>query len=135
MPAFSAAIGSFHVKSATTCLVMVLVIVRVLPFFLTVSLICSVTLLVSILGVRSYSDQRYSSMQISATRHSPGVSTRRTADFGYSFSGSDVDGDASWAPVSGGGVERDAGNGVSKTGASAVETPTLSVGAGSAVDA
>jgi hypothetical protein len=41
---------------------MVLVTVRVLPFLLTVVLIRSVTLLVSTLGVRSYSDQRYSSM-------------------------------------------------------------------------
>jgi opacity protein-like surface antigen len=50
MPALCAAIGSFHVKSPKTYFVIVLVIVRVLPFFLTVSLIRSVTLFVSILG-------------------------------------------------------------------------------------
>src|SRR5262245_65716726 len=104
MPVFSAAIGSFHVKSAATCFVMVLVMVRVLPFLLMVSLIRSVTLLVSVLGVRSYSDQRYSSMQISATRHSSGVSTGRAAGFAYSFTGSDGDSDASCMRVSGGGV-------------------------------
>src|ERR1700745_1026583 len=55
---------------------MVLVTMRVLPFlFLTVVLTCSVTLLVSTLGVRSYSDQRYSSMQMSTTRHSSSGST------------------------------------------------------------
>ena len=70
-------------KSPTTYFVMVLMTVRVLPFFLTVVLIRSVTLFVSTLGVRSYSDQRYSSMQISSTRHSSGVSTVRTAGFGY----------------------------------------------------
>src|SRR5262245_54794555 len=131
MPAFSAAIGSFHVKSATTCLVMVLVIVRDLPFLLTVSLICSVTLFVSTLGVRSYSDQRYSSMQISTTRHSSGVSAGRTIGLGCSFAGSDVDIDASCAPVSGGCVERDAGNGASKTGASAADKSAISGGSGS----
>src|SRR2546430_2470575 len=75
MPAHCAAIGSFHVKSPMTYFVMVLVTVRVLPFVLTVVLIRSVTLFVSTLGVRSYSDQRYSSMQISTTRHSSRVST------------------------------------------------------------
>src|SRR5262245_61073186 len=101
MPALCAAIGSFHVKSPTTCLVMVFVMVRVLPFFSTVSLICSVTLFVSILGVLSYSDQRYSSIQISSTRHSSVVSAGRTDGFGSSFAGSDVDSDASCTPVSG----------------------------------
>ena len=43
--------------------------VRVLPFFLTFTLICSVTLFVSIFGVRSYSDHRYSSMQTSEFTH------------------------------------------------------------------
>src|SRR5215471_19136600 len=95
MLALCAAAGSFHVKSPKTNLIMVLVIVRVLPFFLTVSLVCSVILFTSTLGVRSYSDQRYSSMQVSAARHSSGVSTGRAAGFGYSFTGSDVDTDAS----------------------------------------
>ena len=44
MPAFCAAIGSFQAKSPTTYFVMVLMMVRVLPLFLTVILICSVTL-------------------------------------------------------------------------------------------
>src|SRR5262245_66646974 len=104
MPALCAAIGSFHVKSATTYFVLVLTMVRVLPFFLTVVLTFSVTLFVSILGVRSYSDQRYSSMQISATRHSSGVSTGRTAGFGYSFTGSGLNREVSATRVSGGGV-------------------------------
>src|SRR5262245_12649781 len=134
MPALCAATGSFHVKSATTCFVMVLIMVRVLPFFLTVSLICSVTLFVSILGVRSYSDQRYSSMQISTTRHSSGVSTGRTVGLGCSSTGSDVDTDASCARVSGG-VERGSGKGASKAGASAAEGPAISGGSGSAVGA
>src|SRR5262245_26674560 len=134
MPALCAATGSFHVKSATTCFVMVLIVVRALPFFLTVSLICSATLFVSILGVRSYSDQRYSSMQISGTRHSSGVSTGRTAVLGYAFTRSEVDTDASCARVSGGGGP-EAGNGASKTGASAAEKPAVSVGSGSAVGA
>ena len=43
MPALCAAIGSFHVKSPMTYLVRVLITVRVLPLFLTVDLICSVT--------------------------------------------------------------------------------------------
>ena len=34
-------------------------------------------------------------MQISATRHSLGVSTRRTAGFGSSFTGSDLNRDTS----------------------------------------
>src|SRR5262245_44915944 len=75
MPALCAAIGSFHVKSASTYLVMVLMTVRGLPFFLTVTLIRSVTFMVSTFGARWYSDQRYSSMQISGTMHSSGVST------------------------------------------------------------
>ena len=95
MPAFCAAIGSFHAKSATTYFVMVLVTVRVLPFFLTVVLIRSVTLFVSTLGVRSYSDQRYSSMQMSTTRHSSRVSTGRAAGCGYSSAGSGLNRDTS----------------------------------------
>src|SRR5260370_39566868 len=59
MPAFSAACGSFHVKSSFTTFVTVFVTVRLLPFFLTVVLICSSTLMVSTFGARSYTDQRY----------------------------------------------------------------------------
>src|SRR5215211_1271115 len=123
-----------------TYFVLVLVTVRVLPFFVfTLTLIRSSTLLVSSLGVRSYSDHRYSSMQISATRHSLGVSTKRTAGFGYSFSGSDVNRDASCTRFSGGGGGRASGEGASTTGAAAAETPARtkagSGGSGSAVTA
>src|SRR6266436_9554195 len=109
MPALCAAIGSFHVKSATTYFVMVLVTVRVLPFVLTVVLIRSVTLFVSTLGVRSYSDQRYSSMQISTTRHSSSVSRGRAAGCGSSFAGSPLNRDTSRRRVSGGGGVRESG--------------------------
>src|SRR5499427_1751507 len=67
MPAFCAAFGSFHPKSSVTYFVRVLTTVRVLPFFLTFTLICSSTLTVSIFGVRSYSDQRYWSMHTSGS--------------------------------------------------------------------
>src|SRR5215813_11040845 len=69
MPAFSAAFGSFHPKSSVTYFVRVLTTVRVLPLFLTFTLICSSTLTVSTFGVRSYSDQRYWSMQTSDSGH------------------------------------------------------------------
>src|SRR5215471_4412251 len=80
-PALSAAFASFHVKSSSTSLVTVLVTVRVLPFFLTVTLTCSGTPMVSTLGARWYATQRYWSMQISATMHSLGVSAEISADF------------------------------------------------------
>src|SRR5262245_25228106 len=115
MPTLCAAIGSFHVKSATTYFVMVLVTVRVLPFFLTVVLIRSVTLFVSTLGVRSYSDQRYSSMQMSTTRHSSSVSSGRAAGCASSSTGPGLNRDTSRARVSGGGVGRES------EGASAAE--------------
>src|SRR3954453_1077950 len=101
MPSLCAAAGSFHVKSATTYFVVVLVTVRVLPFFVTVTLIFSVTVFVSTLAVRSYSDQRYSSMQVWTSRQSLGLSTGCTAGLGYSFTGSEGDSDASWRRVSG----------------------------------
>src|SRR5215469_1009028 len=69
MPAFCAAFGSFHPKSSVTYVVRVLTTVRVLPLFLTFTLICSSTLTVSTFGVRSYSDQRYWSMQTSGSGH------------------------------------------------------------------
>src|SRR5260370_12536891 len=74
--ALSAAFGSFQVKSSSTSLVIVFVTIRVLPFRLTGTLICSGTLIVSIFRVRAYSDQRQRSMQTCATIHS---STRSTA--------------------------------------------------------
>src|SRR5262249_16379664 len=113
MPALCAATGSFHVKSATTYFVMVLLTVRVLLFVLTVVLIRSVTLFVSTLGVRSYSDQRYSSMQMSTTRHSSNVSTGRAVACGSSSTGSGLNRDTSRARVSGGGVARESGKGAS----------------------
>src|SRR6266536_2042507 len=124
MLALCAAIGSFHVKSPTTYFVMVTMTVRVLPFFLTVTLIRSGTFIVSTLGVRSYSDQRYSSMQISATRHSLGVSIGRTAGLRYSFPGSDVNRDASCPRFSGGGVGRGPGKAASTIATSVTETPS-----------
>src|SRR5256884_9814208 len=105
MPTLCAAIGSFHVKSPMTYFVMVLVTVRVLPFTLTVVLIFSVTLFVSTLGVRSYSDQRYSSMQMSTTRHSSRDSIGRAAGCRSSFSRSGLHSDTNRPRVSGGGVD------------------------------
>src|SRR6478736_10297788 len=102
MSTFCAAFGSFHVKSAGTYFVLVLVMVRVLPFFLTVTLIRSVTLSESSLGVRSYNDHKYSLTQLSTMRHSSEGSTGRTALFGYSVSGYDVVRDATCMRVSGG---------------------------------
>src|SRR6516164_11133052 len=103
---------------------MVLVTVRVLPFFvLTVVLICFVTLLVSTLGVRSYSAQRYSSMQTSTTRHSSTISIGRTAGCGASSTGaSGLNRDTSRSWVSGG-VGPASGKGASTTVAPAAETP------------
>src|SRR5262252_712142 len=107
---------------------MVLVTVRVLPFFvLTVVLICFVTLLVSTLGVRSYSAQRYSSMQVSTTRHSSTISIGRTAGCASSSAGcsstgaSGLNRDTSRSWVSG--VGPASGKGASTTGAPAAETP------------
>src|SRR5215471_14385247 len=78
MPAFCAAFGSFHPKSSVTYFVRVLVTVRVLPLFLTFTLIRSSTLTVSTFGVRPYSDQRYWSMQTSCSGH-PSRASERTA--------------------------------------------------------
>src|SRR6266576_6318687 len=69
MPAFCAAFGSFHPKFSVMYFVRVLTTVRVLPLLLTLTLIRSSTLTVSTFGVRSYSDQRYWSMQTSELRH------------------------------------------------------------------
>src|ERR1700730_12324825 len=90
MPALCAAFGSFNVKSSSTNLVAVLMTVRVLPFFLTVTLIFSDTLMVSTLGVRWYTDQRYRSMQVSATEHASGVSTALTVSLASLWTGSGV---------------------------------------------
>src|SRR5262245_62930780 len=78
MPAFSAACGSFHVKSSFTSFVIVFVTVRLLPFFLTVALICSCTLIVSTFRARSYTDQRYWSMHSSLRTHSSEASSGLT---------------------------------------------------------
>src|SRR5215472_12513663 len=76
MPAFCAAFGSFHPKSSAMYFVRVLTTVRVLPLFLflTFTLIRSSTLTVSTFGVRSYTDQRYWSMQTSGSGHVLGAS-------------------------------------------------------------
>src|SRR5262245_43618278 len=70
MPAFSAASGSFHVKSSFTNLVTVFVTVRLLPSFSTFTLIRSSTLIVSTFDARSYTDQRYWSIHSSVRMHS-----------------------------------------------------------------
>src|SRR5215475_14727732 len=69
MPAFCAAFESFHAKSSVTYLIRVLTRVRVLPLVLTFTLMRSSTLTVSTFGVRSYSDQRYWSMQTFRSWH------------------------------------------------------------------
>src|SRR5260370_32155612 len=69
MPAFCAAFGSFHPKFSVMYFVRVLTTVRVLPLVLALTLIRSSTLTVSTFGVRSYSDQRYWSMQTSGSGH------------------------------------------------------------------
>src|SRR5262249_45961820 len=104
---------------------MVLVTVRVLPFFvLTVVLICFVTLLVSTLGVRSYSAQRYSSMQTSTTRHSSTISIGRTAGCGASSTGaSGLNRDTSRSWVSG------VVGSASVKGASTVSAPAVEMSA------
>src|SRR6266513_2119475 len=78
MPAFLAASGSFHVKSSFTSLVIVFVTVRLLPFFSTVTLIRSSTLIVSTFGARSYTDQRYWSIHSSVRTHSSEASSGLT---------------------------------------------------------
>src|SRR4249919_363535 len=78
-------------------------------------------------------------MQISATRHSLGVSTGRTTGFGYSFTSFNMDRDTSCTRVSGGRVGRESGKGASRTGTSAADKPArteaVSGGSGSAVAA
>src|SRR5262249_29731607 len=83
MPAFWAAFGSFHAKSSVMYFVRILTTVRILPLILTFSLIRSSALTVSTFGVRSYSDQRYWSIQTSELRH-PSIAADLTpipADF------------------------------------------------------
>src|ERR1700741_3438857 len=84
MSAFSAAFESFHAKSSVMYLTRVLTTVRVLPLFLTFTLIRSSTLTVSTFGVRSYSDQRYWSTQTSGSGHASSASefTAGLAAFG-----------------------------------------------------
>src|SRR5260370_38254525 len=124
MPAFCAAFGSFHVKSSSTSLITVLVTVRVLPFFLTVTFVRSGTLMVSTFGARWYTDQRYWSMHISITKHSSRVSTERTASFGRSCSGSDVLAAATCTgDVSGGSIGLGPGKAASAIATSLTKTP------------
>src|SRR5262249_35457854 len=102
MPLRSAAAGSFQVKLSVTYVVSVRVTVRVFPFFLTVTLLCFGILTVSIFGVRSYSDQRYASMQASVTQFCGG-SIACTGGFGPSSTGSMGEAVASRMVVSAGG--------------------------------
>src|SRR5262249_28478926 len=73
--------GSFHPKSSVMYLVRVWTTVRNLPLFLTFTLTRSSTLTVSTFGVRSYSDQRYWSMQTSCSRHASSGASERTGGF------------------------------------------------------
>src|SRR5690242_10976472 len=108
----------------------VCVTVRVLPPFLTVTLVCFGTLTVSTFGVRSYSDHRYASMQASVV-HGRGVSIARTGDVGPSVACPDGGTEASCIPGSGAGAGRacsvEAGSPGSASGAGA--------GVGAAIDA
>src|SRR5271155_3222813 len=76
---FSAAFGSFHVKSSSTSFVNSLMTVCGLPFILTVTFRRSTILTVSCLSVRWYTDHKYWSMQTSRTTHSSRVSVELTA--------------------------------------------------------
>src|SRR6516165_7418732 len=87
MPAFCAAFGSFHPKSSVTYFVRVLTTLRVLPLFLTFTLIRSSTSLVSTFGVRSYRDQRYWSMHTSGSEH-PSRASELTAGLAAFCTGS-----------------------------------------------
>src|SRR6266487_2404399 len=124
MPAFCAAFGSFHVKSSSTSFMMVLTTVCVLPFFLTVTFIRSGTLMVSTFGARWYADQRYRSMQISATRHSSGVSMELNASFAEPCTGSGVLACATCTDgVSGRGIGRGSGKAASRIATLVTATP------------
>src|SRR5580700_4466362 len=79
MPAFSAALGSFHVKSSSTSVVNSLMIVRGLPPALIITFLRSTILTVSCLGARWYTDHKYWSTQTSRARHSSRVSADVTA--------------------------------------------------------
>src|SRR5689334_7514835 len=116
MPAFCAALGSFHPKSSSTSFVTVLLTVRVLPFFVTVTFTVEDTLTVSSFGARSYIDQRYRSTQlISAPGHGSAGLAGPNASRAGPGTGSGGLSDASWI----GGVS-DAGSrteAASRTGA------------------
>src|SRR5262245_7010007 len=110
MPAFCAAVGSFHAKSWVTYFVRVLTTVRVLPLILTFALIRSSTLMVSTFGVRSYSDQRYWSMQASghassASELTAGLAASCTGSVGLTAANC-IDG------VAGAGIARGSGKAV-----------------------
>src|SRR6516164_1231623 len=92
MPAFSAAFGSFQVKSLSTSLVNSLTTVCGLPSVLTITFVRSTTLVVSSLGARWYTDHRYWSMQASDVRHSSRVSVEVTA----SLPSGGVSGTSAW---------------------------------------
>src|SRR4029077_1357828 len=109
MPAFCAAFGSFQPKSSVMYFVRVLTTVRVLPLFLTLTLIRSSTLMVSTFGVRWYSDQRYWSMQTSGSGH-PSRASEFTAGLAAFCTGSV----GLTAANSTGGLGRGIGGGVDK---------------------
>src|ERR1700692_2244222 len=130
MPAFCAAFGSFQVKSSSTSFTIVLITVRVLPFVLRVTFIRSDTLMVSTFGARWYTDQRYRSMQISATRHSSGVSTELSASFVQPCTASGVLADATCTDgVSDRGIGRGTGKAALTIVISVTETPSSPIAA------
>src|SRR5258708_27830418 len=128
MPAFSAAFGSFHAKSSSTSLVKLLVTVTVLPFLLTVTFLRSCTLMVSSLGVRWYSAQRYRSTQMSTTRHSSRISMELAASLTSFGAGSGVLAVATCTGGdSGGGICDEFGNAASTIDSGSSEAGVMSV--------
>src|SRR5262245_8143897 len=97
---FFGGVWIFHVKSSFTSFVTVFVTVRLLPFFLTVVLICSFTLMVSTFRARWYTDHRYWSMHSSLRTHSSEASSGLTFTSG-SASGTFMTGSATEALVLG----------------------------------
>src|SRR6516164_751973 len=123
MPAFCAAFGSFHPKSSVTYFVRVLTTVRVLPFFLTLTLIRSSTLTVSTFGVRSYSDQRYWSMQTSGSGHASRASELTTGLAAFCTGSVGLTAANSTGGVAGCGIGGGSGKATPPFAISATETP------------
>src|SRR6516162_809093 len=123
MPAFCAAFGSFHPKSSVTYFVRVLSTVRVLPLFLSFTLIRSSTLTVSTFGVRSYSDQRYWSMQTSGSGHASRASELAAGLAAFCTGSVGLTAANSTGGVAGCGIGGGAGKATPPFAISATETP------------